>query len=82
MSELRVADKFRTNDLSLQPGGYEVTVVYQSGQRFVYDKVKRPGYYIKSISAKDKGYGPIMEILIDGKTSWKLGVNDTEPWEI
>ena len=82
MEELRVADNFRTNELSLQPGGYEVTVVYQNGKRFVYDKVKKPGMYIKSISGKDKGYGPITEILIDGKVSWKLGVNDTEPWDI
>jgi hypothetical protein len=82
MSELRVGDKFRTNSLSLEPGGYEVTVAYQNGQRLVYDKVKKPGYYIKSISDKNKGYGPITEILIDGKVSWKLGVNDTEPWNI
>ena len=82
MSELRVSDNIRTNSLSLEPGGYEVTVAYQNGQRLVYDKVKKPGYYIKSISSKDKGYGAITEILIDGKLAWKLGVNDTEPWNI
>ena len=54
MSELRVADNFRTNSLSLEPGGYEVTVAYQNGQRLVYDKVKKPGYYIKSISSKNQ----------------------------
>lgn len=82
MAELRVADKFRTNDLSLQPGGYEVTVVYQNGKRFVYDKVKKPGMYIKSISDKGSPNGPIVEILIDDKPTWKLGVNNTEPWDI
>jgi hypothetical protein len=82
MSELRVGDKFRTNSLSLEPGGYEVTVAYQNGQRLVYDKVKKPGYYIKSISSKNQSYGAITEILIDGKVSWQLGVNDTEPWNI
>lgn len=82
MGELRVSDNFRTNSLSLEPGGYEVTVVYQNGKRFVYDKVKKPGQYIKSISNKDMVNGPITEILIDNKTAWALGVNDTEPWDI
>jgi hypothetical protein len=82
MGELRVSDNFRTNDLSLQPGGYEVTVVYQNGKRFVYDKVKKPGMYIKRISDKRSVNGPITEILIDDKPAWKLGVNDTEPWDI
>lgn len=82
MGELRVSDNYRTNNLSLQPGGYEVTVVYQNGKRFVYDKVKKPGQYIKSISDKRSVNGPITEILIDNKTAWKLGVNDTEPWDI
>ena len=50
MSDLRVSDDYRTNELGLQPGGYEVTVVYGNGKRFIYDKVKRPGSYVKSIA--------------------------------
>jgi len=50
MSELHVKDNFRTNPLSLQPGGDTVKTIHQDGKIFVYDKVKRPGAYIKNIS--------------------------------
>lgn len=66
---LKVKDQFRTNDLSLKPGGYEVTVIHENGKIFIYDKIKNPGMYIKSISAKSKN-GPIVEIKIDGETAW------------
>lgn len=81
MSELRVKDNYRTNELSLEPGGHEVTVIHESGKSFVYDKVKRPGMYIKSISGRDKGHGAIVEILLDGTSVWTSG-SGREPWEI
>jgi hypothetical protein len=31
MKTIYVSDKHRTNSLSLEPGGHEVTVVYRSG---------------------------------------------------
>jgi hypothetical protein len=77
---LHVTDNFRTNPLSLKPGGYEVTGIHEGGKSFIYDKVKKPGSYIKSIS-NDNGHGRIMEILLDGKTVWQLGVHDYEPWD-
>ena len=81
MSQLKVSDQYRTNPLSLKEGGYEVTVIHSTGKSFVYDKVKRPGMYVKSISAQDKGHGPIVEILVDGKSAWTSG-SGREPWEI
>jgi hypothetical protein len=81
MSQLKVTDNYRTNELSLKPGGHEVTVIHQGGKSFVYDKVKRPGMYIKSISNQDKGHGPIIEILLDGTSVWTSG-SGRQPWEI
>ena len=81
MSHIKVTDSYRTNELSLKPGGQEVTVIHQGGKSFVYDKIKRPGMYIKSISNDDKGHGPITEILLDGKSVWTSG-SGRQPWEI
>ena len=82
MSDLRVSDGYRTNELSLQPGGYEVTVVYENGKRFIYDKVKKPGNYVKSIALKPTANGEIVEILVNNMIMWQRGVGDKQPWEI
>ena len=37
---MRVGDEFRTNPLSLKPGGSIVTVVFSDGRMLDYDKVK------------------------------------------
>ena len=71
MSDLRVSDDYRTNELSLQPGGYEVSVVYENGKRLIYDKVKRPGSYIKSIALKPTANGEIVEILVNNEIKWQ-----------
>lgn len=44
-----VADKYRTNPLSLEMGGTEVIVEYQTNQVFGYDKIKHSGVYISAI---------------------------------
>ena len=72
---LHVSDDFRTNPLSLKPGGYDITVIYQSGKSFTYDKIKTPSKYITSISSNSK-YGQIVEILIDGNSTWSIGKRD------
>jgi hypothetical protein len=72
---LHVTDDFRTNPLSLKPGGYDVTVIYQSGKSFTYDKIKNPANYITRISSNSK-YGQIVEILIDGNSKWSIGKRD------
>lgn len=82
MSDLRVSDDYRTNELSLQPGGYEVIVVYENGKRLIYDKVKRPGSYVKSIALKPTANGEIVEILVNNVTMWQRGIGNNQPWEI
>ena len=81
MATRLVGDEFRTNSLSLIPGGKNVTVVYSNGVKLVYDKVKSPGMYIKSISEKDSPNGSMMEILVEGKSVW-TNQSNKNPWDI
>ena len=76
---LKVEDKYRTNRLSVEPGGYEVTIIYEGSETFIYDKIKSPGSYIKGISNVSQGK-PIIKILIDGEEVWNLRHDETEPW--
>jgi hypothetical protein len=64
---MRVGDEYRTNPLSLSPGGYTVTVYFDGGSHLEYDKVKRPGSYIRMIEKKS---GKITRIDVDGVISW------------
>lgn len=65
-SKLVVHESFRTNELSHTPGGYEVTVIYSNGSSRVYDKVKNPEAYSRSI-IKDQS---IKKILVEGQIFW------------
>jgi len=67
MKVLYVADKFRTNPLSLTPGGFTINVEYYSGNTFVYDKIKFPPAYIARVSPNDIIHGNIKRIYIDGE---------------
>lgn len=84
MANLKISDKFRTNPLSLKPGGYEVTVVYQDGQRYIYDKVKNPGAYVRHIEEKGNNahHGEVIEVLVDSATVWNKNSLGRNPWEI
>ena len=42
-----VGDQYRTNELSLVPGGYTVCVRESSGKVMEYDKIKKPYAYIR-----------------------------------
>jgi hypothetical protein len=44
-----VKDEYRTNPLSLIPGGYTVMVEYKDGTILFYDKIKNPNAYIEMI---------------------------------
>lgn len=83
MSELHVKDNYRTNPLSLQPGGSTVKAIHERGNVFVYDKVKSPGAYIKRMNTEDRiaEYGAIVEILINDVSVWTNG-SGRQPWEI
>lgn len=65
MKTIKVADRFRTNPLSLKPGGSEVEVVYNSDKSFVYDKIKFPEYYVARIHGKDIKYGKVAAVYVD-----------------
>lgn len=68
MSILRVGDEHRINELSLLPGGDEVTVTYGSGESRVYDKVKNPRRYIDALLARRNN--GIAQIKVNGETVW------------
>jgi hypothetical protein len=61
-----VHERFRTNELSLRPGGYTVTVIYSDSSQRIYNNVKNPRAYINSI-AKDE---TIVKALVDSEVYW------------
>jgi hypothetical protein len=81
-NELKVKDQYRTNPLSLTPGGSQVKIVHENGRSFIYDKVKNPINYIAYISRTENANGKITEILIEGRSVWKDGKNLTPDWNI
>jgi hypothetical protein len=62
-----VSDVYRTNHLSLKPGGYKIEVIYEDHFR-VYDKIKYPQSYIEKIVERDND---IIEVKLEGSTCWK-----------
>ena len=58
-----VNPEYRTNPLSLRPGGYTVTVIMRNGQQLAYDNIKNPDAYIRRAST-DPG---VASFLVDGK---------------
>ena len=58
-----VGEEYRTNSLSLIPGGSEVEVHYRNHVK-VYTNIKNAGAYIKKITAESKD--PILAIYVDG----------------
>jgi len=65
--EIKVGDSFRTNDLSRQPGGSVVRVVYSDGPDRIYDKVKSVEQYTASLKKRAN----IAEIHVNGSLYWK-----------
>ena len=70
---MRVGDEYRTNPLSLIPGGYIVTVYLFSGRSLEYDKVKRPSSYVRAIENKE---GDISRIDVNGNIVLTSGGGD------
>lgn len=60
---IQVTDKFRTNNLSLTPGGAVVEITYKNGKTLLYDKIKNPKLYIQSL-ANDS---TIVSVKVDGQ---------------
>ena len=63
---MRVGDEFRTNPLSLRPGGSVVSVAFSSGKTLEYDKIKSPRKYVASIPERED----IVLIYVDGREVW------------
>jgi hypothetical protein len=64
---MRVSDKYRTNPLSLQPGGHTIHVVFEDGFEQTYDKVKYPKAFVKKIHGSNKRGYKIINVYVDGK---------------
>jgi hypothetical protein len=73
---MRVADEFRTNPLSLKPGGSIVTVVFSDGKMLDYDKVKSPKKYVASIPTRDD----ITAVYFNGNQVW-TDKEETKYWD-
>ena len=73
---MRVADEFRTNPLSLIPGGSLVTVVFSDGRMLDYDKVKSPKKYVASIPTRDD----IVAVYVNGNQVW-TDKEETKYWD-
>ena len=73
---MRVADEFRTNPLSLSPGGSVVTVVFSDGRMLDYDKVKSPKKYVSKIPQKED----ITAVYVNGNQVW-TDKEETKYWD-
>ena len=65
--KILINDEFRTNELSLTPGGNVVTVVYENGDRRVYDKIKNVDAYVGRITKDSK----IIQVWCETDLIWK-----------
>lgn len=68
MSGFFVSDEYRTNPMSLVPGGSVVKVTYADGSFRLYDKIKKPYHYIRVITEKDN---KIISVEVDNTLAWK-----------
>ena len=73
---MRVGDEYRTNPLSLIPGGSLVTVVFSNGKMLDYDKVKSPKKYVASIPTRDD----IVAVYVNGNQVW-TDKEETKYWD-
>ena len=67
MSGYYVSDEFRTNNLSLTPGGSTVIVESSNGETKAYDKVKNWKAYVNAILDKNPN---VINVQVDGKLVW------------
>ena len=64
---IKVKDEYRRNDLSLSPGGSEVTTIMSNGKKLTYDKIKSVEKYCSRL----KNDSMVIEILVNGTPYWK-----------
>ena len=68
---MKVADKFRTNERSLVPGGNIVSITYANKKVYDYDKIKNVDAYIK----KAKKNASVVKISVGGNVVWEKKTN-------
>ena len=73
---MRVGDEYRTNPLSLSPGGSVVTVVFSDGRMLDYDKVKSPKKYVSKIPQKED----IVAVYVNANQVW-TDKEETKYWD-
>ena len=78
MKEIKVADEYRTNPLSHQPGGDEIKFYLRDGMVYTYDKIKSPANYINRLEFKDN----IVRIDINGQQAWSSIDPGAKYWEL
>jgi len=78
MNHIKVQDQYRTNELSKQPGGDEVTIYTKDGMVRTYDKVKNTQKYISSLAYKEE----IVRIDINGEEKWTSNEPGVKYWEM
>jgi hypothetical protein len=74
---IKVADSYRTNPLSHQPGGNDVTLYTRDGLILTYDKIKSPKSYISGLAFRED----IVRIEIDGQPAWSSEEPGVRYWE-
>lgn len=45
-----VSDEYRSNELSLTPGGTVLTIHYKNGKKLTYDKIKNIKAYLSKVT--------------------------------
>lgn len=72
---MRVKDEYRSNPLSLEPGGVEVMVTEANGGFKIYDKVKNPKAFanrvVRNAESLPEGDRPI-KIETKGEVLWEI----------
>lgn len=74
---MRVKDEYRTNKLSLRPGGSLVRVIYKNGSDLEYDKIKFPKAYVSRLEGKEE----IVRIFVDEELVWSAEKDKKFYWE-
>lgn len=64
---IKVKDEFRKSELSVEPGGTEIRVIYSNGRDVIYDRVKNTTAYCNKIKADPNS----SEIWINNNLHWK-----------
>lgn len=68
MKKYHVDDQYRTNPMSLKPGGSVIEIFHASGIVLEYDKIKFPPKYLREVYPKVNTIdNPIVRITVDGQ---------------